>query len=327
VEWPLAASAFLRRVDSWTGAQLVGRKGGDYAGIAIPYFAPGDRHVREYRLRRDHPDLEADSSGQLKVKQKYLSPPGRSNMLYLPPGCDSALLGNADLPLIITEGEFKTLAADCCLILEDPQGSRKSTALKTLAGPYFADELADLGTKDSALQTQGVWIIELSELDSLGRAEVSRIKAFMSRTTDRFRPPYGNRLIESPRQCVFAGSVNHSSYLRDDSGGRRFRPVACGRIDIDRLARDRDQLWAEAKALFRARLRLVVGDSRTRRHRRCGTSGSLRRRSLGRQTRKLIVADFPSGYRTQYGNCRRGVVDDLVRFKLQQASARAHRQS
>jgi hypothetical protein len=104
VERPLAESAFLRRVDSWTGAQLVGRKGGDYAGIAIPYFAPGDQHIREYRLRRDHPDLEADFSGQLKVKQKYLSPPGRSNMLYLPPGCDNALLNNADLPLINHRG-------------------------------------------------------------------------------------------------------------------------------------------------------------------------------------------------------------------------------
>jgi len=110
VDQPLAESAFLRRVDSWTGGELVGRKGGDYAGIAIPYFAPGDQHVREYRLRRDHPDLEADSGGQLKVKQKYLSPPGRSNMLYLPPGCNSALLGNAEWPLIITEGELKTLA-------------------------------------------------------------------------------------------------------------------------------------------------------------------------------------------------------------------------
>jgi len=55
VDRRLAEAAFLRRVDSWTGAQLVGRKGGDYAGIAIPYFASGDRHVREYRLRRDHP--------------------------------------------------------------------------------------------------------------------------------------------------------------------------------------------------------------------------------------------------------------------------------
>jgi predicted P-loop ATPase len=129
-----------------------------------------------------------------------------------------------------------------------PQGSKKSTALRALAGPYFTDELADLGSKDAALQTRGVWIIELSELDTLSRTDVGRIKAFMSRTTDRFRPPYG--LIESPRQCVFAGSVNHSSYLRDDSGGRRFWPVACGSINIELLSQDRDQLWAEAKVRF-----------------------------------------------------------------------------
>ena len=134
--------------------------------------------------------------------------------------------------------------------MEGSQGIKKSTALKTLAGSYFTDELADFGSKDSALQVRGVWIIELSELDTLNRSEVSRIKAFMSRTTDRFRPPYGKRLVESPHQCVFAGTVNHSNYLRDDAGARRFWPVACGSIDIDGLARDRDQLWAEAKTRF-----------------------------------------------------------------------------
>ena len=136
---------------------------------------------------------------------------------------------------------------DCCLILEGPQGIRKSTALRTVAGEYFTDELADLGSKDAAMQTRGVWIIELSELDSLGHAEVARIKAFMCRTTDRFRPPYGMRLVESPRQCVFAGTVNHGTYLRDETGGRRFLPVVCGRIDVEALAADRDQLWAEVK--------------------------------------------------------------------------------
>ena len=138
--------------------------------------------------------------------------------------------------------------ADCCLILEGEQGIGKSTALRILAEPWFTDEIADLGSKDAALQTRGVWVIEIAELDSMSRAEAGRIKAFMSRSTDRFRPPYGKRLIESPRQCVFAGSVNHSTYLRDETGGRRFWPVECKApvIDTDGLASVKDQLWAEA---------------------------------------------------------------------------------
>lgn len=142
--------------------------------------------------------------------------------------------------------------ADYCLILEGPQGVKKSTALKTLAGEWFADEIADLGSKDAALQTQGIWIIELAELDAMGRSAASRIKAFMSRATDHIRPPYGKRAVDLPRQCVFAGSVNGNAYLRDETGARRFWPVACGAIDIDAIARDRDQLWAEAVTRYRA---------------------------------------------------------------------------
>ena len=141
--------------------------------------------------------------------------------------------------------------ADCCLILEGEKGTKKSTALKTLTGEWFTDEIADLGSKDSAMQTRGVWVIEIAELDSMTRSGVGRIKAFMSRASDRFRPPYGKRLIESPRQCIFAGSVNHSTYLRDETGARRFWPVTCGGVDIATLKRDRNQLWAEAREQFR----------------------------------------------------------------------------
>jgi len=78
---------------------------------------------------------------------------------------------------------------DTGLILEGFQGIRKSTAIGVLANPWFTDEVADLGTKDSALQLAGVWILELAELDSMSRGEVSGIKAFMSRSKDRYRPP------------------------------------------------------------------------------------------------------------------------------------------
>jgi len=142
--------------------------------------------------------------------------------------------------------------ADCCLILEGGQGIGKSSALRILGDPWFTDEIADLGNKDASLQVQGTWIVEIAELDSMSRSEVSKIKSFMSRNVDRFRPPYGKRLVESPRQCVFGGTVNHSTYLRDETGGRRFWPVECTSIDLAALRRDRDQLWAEAVSLFRA---------------------------------------------------------------------------
>jgi predicted P-loop ATPase len=143
------------------------------------------------------------------------------------------------------------IKADCMLILEAKQGALKSTLFKTLAGDWFTDEIADLGSKDAAMQTSGVWIIEVGELDSMSRAESGKIKAFMSRTTDRFRPPYGKQVMEAPRQCIFAGTVNHANYLKDETGARRFWPVACGKIDIPGLTADRNQLWAEAVHQFR----------------------------------------------------------------------------
>lgn len=106
----LAQQALIRRVDGVTGAELVGKKPADNcAGLLFPYVWPGEDRVREYRLRRDAPDIRYEGSVKKEVG-KYLSPPGRGNMLYLVPGTAAAWLQDADLPVVITEGEKKTLA-------------------------------------------------------------------------------------------------------------------------------------------------------------------------------------------------------------------------
>lgn len=146
--------------------------------------------------------------------------------------------------------------ADCCLILEGPQGKGKSTALSILAGgpTFFSDYTTDdLGSKEAAILCRGVWIVEFAELEGLMQRanKVETVKAFLSRTHDRYRPVNGRHPIQVPRQCVFAATTNKDSYMHDETGNRRFWPVKCGKIDTASLARDRDQLWAEAVHRYR----------------------------------------------------------------------------
>ena len=148
--------------------------------------------------------------------------------------------------------------ADHVLIIEGRQGIGKSTALQILAGEaWFSDNLPhDLTSKDAKDHLRGVWIAELPELGQLQKHEVEIIKAFVTRQEEKYRPAYGRFEIVYPRQSVFFGTTNSATYLRDDSGNRRFWPVHCdplgGMIDLEGLARDRDQLWAEAVVRYAA---------------------------------------------------------------------------
>lgn len=135
---------------------------------------------------------------------------------------------------------------DTVVILEGPQGSGKSSAIQILFGEYFTDDVAEVGSKDAAMQIRGRWGVELPELDALSKSDAAKIKAFLSRRVDRFRPPYGSRVIESPRSCVFVGTTNSETYLKDETGGRRFLPIETGKINLESLEACRDQLWAEA---------------------------------------------------------------------------------
>ena len=157
--------------------------------------------------------------------------------------------------------------ADHVLVLEGRQGQGKSTALSVLAGPeHFSDQISKLGEKDAAIQLQGPWIVELSELDAMNRSEISAIKGFITITSDDYRSPYGRRVERHPRRCVFAGTTNEEVYLRDATGNRRFWPVKCGMIDLEGLRADRAQLLAEAVVRFRAGEAWHLEDGASRDH-------------------------------------------------------------
>lgn len=142
--------------------------------------------------------------------------------------------------------------ADYMLVLEGPQGTYKSTAIMTLFGKdWYTDELPTMGTKDASMQVATAWCFEVSELGAMLRTEVEKTKAFVSRRVEKFRPPYAKRTVERPRQCIFIGTTNQDVYLRDETGGRRFWPVPVGRINVEALERDRDQLWAEVFHLYK----------------------------------------------------------------------------
>ncbi|MCU7933717.1 MAG: virulence-associated E family protein [Candidatus Thiodiazotropha sp. (ex Dulcina madagascariensis)] len=141
---------------------------------------------------------------------------------------------------------------DTVLILEGEQGKGKSTAVSILFGDWFSDAPIPIGEKDAYQVIQGVWGLELAELDSFNKAETTAAKAFFSQTKDRYRPSYGQNAQNFPRQTVCVGTTNQDEYLKDYSGNRRYWPVRCQKVDTQWLTANRDQLWAEAYALYQS---------------------------------------------------------------------------
>lgn len=147
---------------------------------------------------------------------------------------------------------------DTALILVDPeQGSAKSSFFAALGQEWFSDTFMTVHGKEALEQLQGAWIIEMAELAGLRKAEVESTKHFISKQEDRFRPAYARTPETFKRQCVFAGTTNNRSFLRDTSGNRRYWPVDVIRSEVkksvfDDLPNEVDQLWAEAVQLVQA---------------------------------------------------------------------------
>ena len=145
---------------------------------------------------------------------------------------------------------------DNMLILCGPQGIGKSTILDKMSRGWFNDSIRTFEGKEASELLQGVWIIEVAELDAFRRTDVSCIKQFLSLTSDRYRQAYGRNVTEFKRRCVFFGTCNNIDFLQDTTGNRRFWPVDTRAqmptkdVFNDLTSDEIDQVWAEAYFRF-----------------------------------------------------------------------------
>lgn len=147
---------------------------------------------------------------------------------------------------------------DQMLVLVGPQGAGKSSLLAKLGREWFSDSLRTFENKEAGEHLQSGWIFEIGELSALKKTEVDEVKAFLSKTEDRYRVAYDRQVTEFPRKCVFFGTTNTRDFLRDTTGNRRFWPVEIfpdnavlshwNDMDDDVVR----QIWAEVICWFKA---------------------------------------------------------------------------
>lgn len=145
---------------------------------------------------------------------------------------------------------------DYLIVLNGEQGIGKSTFIARLGGEWYSDSLnlSDMNDKTAAEKLQGYWILEIGELAGMKKADIDKVKAFISRQDDKYRASFGRRVTPHPRQCIFFGTTNsENGYLRDITGNRRFWNVKVsgnGKFKPWELADEVvKQIWAETAVL------------------------------------------------------------------------------
>lgn len=155
---------------------------------------------------------------------------------------------------------------DCVPVLDGDQGIGKSTIVKDLVtSDYYSETLSltDMDDKSGAEKLQGFWVVEIGELAGMKKADIEKVKAFLSTSDDKYRPSYGKVVESHPRQCIIIATVNgERGYLRDITGNRRFWIIKVHQKkqkktwDFDEQFRQ--QFWAEAKKIWKSGEKLYL---------------------------------------------------------------------
>lgn len=162
---------------------------------------------------------------------------------------------------------------DNILVLNGSQGIGKSTLVSKIGGAWYSDSLSisDMQDKTAAEKLQGYWIMEIGELAGMKKADIDKVKAFISRQDDKYRASFGRRVTPHLRQCVFFGTTNaENGFLRDVTGNRRFWNVTVGcnsaKKPWDITKNDVEQIWAETIVKTKAGEKLFLDDDKVKKY-------------------------------------------------------------
>ena len=146
------------------------------------------------------------------------------------------------------------------LVFSGKQYARKTSFFHALSPPgmFKKGVRLDLGTPkevDSISKATKAMITELGELDqTFKQSAIAALKAFLDLFEDEYRMPYARHLESHPRMTVFCATVNHTEFLKDDTGNSRYWVIEInGSIDTKGvLGVGIQQLWAQMKAEYDA---------------------------------------------------------------------------
>lgn len=170
-------------------------------------------------------------------------------------GCERsdyhAAVGRCWLVSLIARAFKPGCQVDTMIVLEGAQGLRKSSSLEILGGPWYRAITQPFGSKEWLEAITGVvWLAEVADLSGFRGRDLDHLKAALTTRVDRFRRSYDRRALDYPRRCVFTGTTNRDDWQADDTGARRFLPIAVREVNLDFIRMQREQLFAEAVQRF-----------------------------------------------------------------------------
>jgi DNA polymerase I-like protein with 3'-5' exonuclease and polymerase domains len=169
---------------------------------------------------------------------------GMHNREYL------ALVGSKYIMQALNRALHPGAKADYSLVFWSNQGVGKDRILEAMFAPYYREGVPSprVSAADFALGIAGAIVAHAAEMSAWRKSDVEEQKAVLTRCVDHGRRAYGYESRSYPRRACLAFTTNDVEFLQDATGNRRYWAVSVvrGRIDVEGLRRDRDQILAEA---------------------------------------------------------------------------------